>query len=276
MNQKTAWLVLPCVAYLMVMYVLPAAMMFWTPFEAGVGAGLTDFGQAFLEPSYQRVMTTTFQIAAIVTLGCIVLGYPTAYFLSRIEAQRARFYLLLVMFPLWTSLLVRTYAWIALLQDAGVINSFLLSNHLIEAPVKMLYNRTSVIIGMIQILLPYAIITMYAVMVGIRSRLVQTAQILGASPARAFLHVFVPLSLPGLSAAALLVFIMGLGFFVTPALLGGRRETMVGTLIQQQVVLLGDWQSAAILSALLLGATVALLLIYSRFVKLGNLVSSEA
>lgn len=272
MKHKTTWLILPCVAYLMVMYVLPTAIMFWTPFEVGIGPGLASFGQALDEPSYQRVMATTFQISLIVTVGCLVLGYPTAYFLSRIEARRARFYLLLVMFPLWTSLLVRTYAWIAVLQDAGIINSFLVRNHLAEAPIKLLYNKTSVLIGMVQILLPYAIITMYAVMVGIRSRLVQTAQILGASPTRAFLHIFVPLSLPGLSAAALLVFIMGLGFFVTPALLGGRRETMIGTLIQQQVVLLGDWNSAAILSVLLLAATVVLLLVYSRFAKLGNLV----
>ena len=272
MKQKTAWLILPCIAYLLVTYILPAAIMFWTPFEEGIGQGLTSFGQALAEPSYRRVMATTFQISLIVTVGCIVLGYPTAYFLSRIEARRARFYLLLVMFPLWTSLLVRTYAWIAVLQDAGIINSFLVGNHLIEAPIRLLYNRTSVVVGMVQILLPYAIITMYAVMVGIRSRLVQTAQILGASPTRAFLHVFVPLSLPGLSAATLLVFIMGLGFFVTPALLGGRRETMIGMLIQQQVVLMGDWNSAAILSVLLLAATAVLLLIYSRFAKLGNLV----
>lgn len=273
MKLTTAWLVLPCVAYLVVMYVFPAAIMFWTPFETGMSAGLTDFGQAFHEPSYRRVMMTTFEISLAVTLGCVLFGYPTAYYLSRIKADRARIYLLLVMFPLWTSLLVRTYAWIALLQDAGVVNSLLLANHLVESPLKMLYNQTSVIIGMVQILLPYAIITMYAVMIGIKPRLVQTAQILGANPTRAFWHVFVPLSLPGLSAAALLVFIMALGFFVTPALLGGRRETMVGMLIQQQVVLMGDWQSAAILSILLFSATVLLLLFYGRFARLSNLVS---
>ena len=125
---------------------------------------------------------------------------------------------------------------------------------------------------MVQILLPYAIITMYAVMVGIKPRLSQTAQVLGASPARAFWHVFLPLSLPGLSAACLLVFIMGLGFFVTPALLGGRRDMMIGTMIQQQVVLLGDWNAASVLSIILLIATVLLLFVYSRFARLENLV----
>lgn len=273
MKQKTAWLILPCLAYLLVMYVLPTAIMFLAPFEVGIAPGLTTFGQALQEPSYRRVMGTTFEISLVVTIGCIVLGYPTAYYLSRMDAKRARLYLMLVTFPLWTSLLVRTYAWIALLQDAGIINSFLMQSGLSERPVKLLYNQVSVAIGMVQILLPYAIITMYAVMVGIRARLVQTAQILGASPIRAFLHIFVPLSLPGLSAAALLVFIMGLGFFVTPALLGGRRETTIGTLIQQQVVLMGDWNSAAVLSALLLGATIVLLAVYSRFAKLSNLVS---
>ncbi|MDH2091395.1 ABC transporter permease [Rhizobium pusense] len=276
MERQHFWLVLPCLAFLVVMYVLPALLMFWTPFETGTQQGVAAFVGAFANPGYQRVMGNTFETSLMVTVGCIILGYPTAYYLSRIKQNRARLYLLLVMFPLWTSLLVRTYAWIALLQDAGIVNSFMMSNGMVEKPVKMLYNQTSVVIGMIQILFPYAIVTMYAVMVGIKPRLVQTAQILGANPRRAFLHVFLPLSLPGLSSATLLIFIMGLGFFVTPALLGGRRQTMIGTLIQQQVVLLGDWISASMLSVILLTATLLLLIIYSRFARLGTLVPSRA
>ena len=106
MERKHLWLMMPCLAFLVVMYVLPALIMFWTPFEAGVGDGLNRFGQAITDAGYQRVMGNTFETSLMVTVGCIVLGYPTAYYLSRIAPQRARLYMLLVMFPLWTSLLV--------------------------------------------------------------------------------------------------------------------------------------------------------------------------
>ncbi|WP_160310547.1 ABC transporter permease [Microvirga vignae] len=266
----------PCLAYMLVMYVTPALIMLYSPFQNGVGSGIASLGEALVEPSYQRVMMTTFRTALVVTVVAVLLGYPTAYYLSRLPSEKVGKYMLLIMFPLWTSLLVRTYAWIALLQDAGVINSTLMSTNLISNPVRLLYNSGSVAIGMVQILLPYAIVTMYSVMVGIKPRLSQTAQVLGASPVRAFWHVFFPLSLPGLSAACLLLFIMGLGFFVTPALLGGRRDMMVGTLIQQQVVLLGDWNSASLLSIMLLAATIILLFVYSRFARLENLVPASS
>jgi putative spermidine/putrescine transport system permease protein len=275
MLRKSSWLIAPCLAYMLVMYVTPALIMLYSPFQIGVGSGFTALGEALVEPSYQRVMMTTFRTALVVTVLAVLLGYPTAYYLSRLPSEKVGKYMLLIMFPLWTSLLVRTYAWIALLQDSGVINSTLMSANLISNPIRLLYNSGSVAIGMVQILLPYAIITMYSVMVGIKPRLSQTAQVLGASPTRAFWHIFLPLSLPGLSAACLLLFIMGLGFFVTPALLGGRRDMMVGTLIQQQVVLLGDWDSASLLSIMLLAATIILLFVYSRFARLENLVPAS-
>jgi len=272
MLRRSSWLIAPCLAYMLVMYVVPALIMLYSPFQNGIGSGFAALGEALVEPSYQRVMMTTFRTALVVTMLAVLLGYPTAYYLSRLPSEKVGKYMLLIMFPLWTSLLVRTYAWIALLQDAGVINSSLMNANLISNPIRLLYNSGSVAVGMVQILLPYAIVTMYSVMVGIKPRLSQTAQVLGASPARAFWHVFLPLSLPGLSAACLLLFIMGLGFFVTPALLGGRRDMMVGTLIQQQVVLLGDWNSASLLSIMLLAATIVLLFVYSRFARLENLV----
>jgi len=179
------------------------------------------------------------------------------------------------MFPLLTSLLVRTYGWIALLQDNGIINTALMGSGLTHAPVHLMFNAFGTVVGMGQILLPYAIITMYGVMVGIKPRLMQTAQVLGASRARAFWRVFFPLSLPGLSAASLLVFIMGLGYFVTPALMGGRQQTMIGVLIQQEVFTLGDWDMAATLSLILIAITVVLLIVYSRFARLDQLVPAN-
>lgn len=272
MTPRFSWLIAPAIAFLLVVYVLPLAMTLQAPFQPGLGAGARAVWEALADPGYQKVLLNTFQISLLVTVAAVLLGYPTAYFLSRLPRERAGKYLLMVMFPLLTSLLVRTYAWIALLQDSGIVNTALRAAGLTDAPVHLMYNAFGTVVGMGQILLPYAIITMYGVMVGIKPRLLQTAQVLGASPLRAFWTVFFPLSLPGLSAAALLVFIMGLGYFVTPALMGGRGQTMIGVLIQQEVFTLSDWDMAAILSLILLVLTLALLGLYSRFARLDQLV----
>ena len=272
MTPRFSWLIAPAVVFLLVVYVLPLAMTLQAPFQPGLAAGAQAVWAALADPGYQRVLLNTFQISLIVTVAAVLLGYPTAYFLSRLPRERAGKYLLMVMFPLLTSLLVRTYAWIALLQDSGIVNSALMGTGLTDGPVHLMYNAFGTVVGMGQILLPYAIITMYGVMVGIKPRLLQTAQVLGASPTRAFWKVFFPLSLPGLSAAALLVFIMGLGYFVTPALMGGRGQIMIGVLIQQEVFTLSDWDMAAILSLILLVLTLVLLGVYSRFAKLDQLV----
>lgn len=272
MTPRFSWLIAPAVVFLLVVYVLPLAMTLQAPFQPGLAAGAGAVWAALADPGYQNVLLNTFRISLIVTVFAILLGYPTAYFLSRLPRERAGKYLLMVMFPLLTSLLVRTYAWIALLQDSGIVNSALMGTGLTDGPVHLMYNAFGTVVGMGQILLPYAIITMYGVMVGIKPRLLQTAQVLGASPTRAFWKVFFPLSLPGLSAAALLVFIMGLGYFVTPALMGGRGQIMIGVLIQQEVFTLSDWDMAAILSLILLVLTLVLLGVYSRFAKLDQLV----
>ena len=272
MRPRVSWLILPAILYLFVIYVVPIVLTLATPFQNDVGQGWASLLDALEDPGIQRVLLITFQVSLEVTAIAILLGYPTAYFLSRLPPERAGKYLLLVMFPLLTSLLVRTYAWIALLQDSGIVNSALMGTGLTQAPVHLMFNAFGTVVGMGQILLPYAIITMYGVMVGIKPRLMQTAQVLGASPTRAFWRVFFPLSLPGLSAASLLVFIMGLGYFVTPALMGGRSQTMIGVLIQQEVFTLGDWDMAAILSLILLAITALLLVVYSRFARLDQLV----
>ncbi|GGF20956.1 hypothetical protein GCM10011611_28810 [Aliidongia dinghuensis] len=272
MRPTISWLILPAVLYLLVVYVVPIALTLGTPFQSSLGQGWSTLWDALTDEGVERVLMITFKVSLEVTAIAILLGYPTAYFLSRLPAERAGKYLLLVMFPLLTSLLVRTYAWIALLQDSGIVNSALMGAGVTEAPVHLMFNAFGTVVGMGQILLPYAIITMYGVMVGIKPRLILTAQVLGASPTRAFWRVFFPLSLPGLSAASLLVFIMGLGYFVTPALMGGRSQTMIGVLIQQEVFTLGDWDMAAVLSLILIVITGILLVIYSRFARLDQLV----
>lgn len=269
------WFIAPAIAYLLVMYVIPVVVMLLTPFNHGVGHGGSQILATLMERGYDTVIWITFRISFEVTAVCLILGYPTAYFLSRLETEKAARYLLLIMFPLWTSILVRTYAWIAILQPQGLINKILERMDIIHQPLHMMYNNFGVVVGMGQILLPYAILAMYGVMAGISHRLMQTAEVLGASPAKAFLRVYLPLSLPGLSAGCLLVFIMALGYFVTPALMGGRHQTMIGVLIQEQVFQLTAWNTAAILSIILLVMTAALLMIYSRFAKLDSLVPTR-
>lgn len=269
------WLIAPAIAYLIVMYVVPVVVMLLTPFHGGLANGWHQIIGALSESGYQRIIWITFRISFEVTGVCMVLGYPTAYFLSRLPPERAARYLLLIMFPLWTSILVRTYAWIALLQPQGIVNKLLESAHVVHQPLHLMYNNFGVVIGMGQILLPYAILAMYGVMAGINHRLLQTAEVLGASPFKVFVRVYFPLSLPGLSAGGLLVFIMALGYFVTPALMGGRHQTMIGVLIEEQVFQLTDWNAAAILSIILLVMTAVLLAVYSRFAKLDSLVPAR-
>ncbi len=276
MKPRLSWLIVPAILYLLAIYVVPIVLTLQTPFQNSGAQGVAALLDALEDPGIQRVLLITFQISLEVTAVAVLLGYPTAYFLSRLPPERAGKYLLLVMFPLLTSLLVRTYAWIALLQDSGIVNTTLMGGGLTHEPVHLMFNAFGTVVGMGQILLPYAIITMYGVMVGIKPRLMQTAQVLGASPTRAFWRVFFPLSLPGLSAASLLVFIMGLGYFVTPALMGGRSQTMIGVLIQQEVFTLGDWDMAAILSLILIAITTVLLVVYSRFARLDQLVPASS
>ncbi|MCK5895174.1 MAG: ABC transporter permease, partial [Cocleimonas sp.] len=167
---------------------------------------------------YLPILQRTFYIALIITVLTFLLGYPVAYYLSLIPLKKASILLIFVLLPFWTSLLVRTTAWIAILQSNGVINQSLLSLHIIDKPLDIIYNQFATILAMTHILLPFMILPLYSVMKGIDLSYVRAAQSLGANPFKAFLQVYFPLSLPGLSAGALLVFIISIGYYITPAL----------------------------------------------------------
>jgi ABC-type spermidine/putrescine transport system permease subunit I len=176
--------------------------------------------------------------------------------------------MILVLIPFWTSLLVRTYAWMVLLGRKGVINQILINLGFIEEPIKMLYTTFAVNIGMIQMMTPFMVLALFSVMKGIDRGLLRAASSLGAGKFQAFIRVYVPLSLPGIGAGCLLVFIYSLGFFITPALLGGRKDVMVSMLIDEQVSSLLNWGFGAALALMLLLATAIFFFIYSRFFKL--------
>ena len=217
---------------------------------------------------YRRVLLHTLSTALIVTAISIVLACPTAFLLTRLKGARLQVAFWCVLAPLWISSLVRTFSWMLLLETYGPINRLLRAAHLTAAPLKLLFNDTGVYIGMVHVLLPYAILPMYAALVRIDPRLALASEGLGAGPWMTFRRVYLPLSLPGVAAAAMLVFLIALGFFVTPALLGGGRNLTVAILIQSMVDERLAWPIAGAASFILLTATLALLLLTARLVPL--------
>ena len=222
---------------------------------------------------YRDVLLRTFWVSASVTVICLLLGYPLAYLIATSDAKVSNLLLLLVLLPFWTSLLVRTTAWVVVLQSQGVINSLLTWMHIInpEAPLALIYNRIGVLIAMTHILLPFMVLPIYSVMKGISPVYLRAAASLGARPARAFFRVYLPLSLPGVSAGALLVFILALGYYITPALVGGPRDQMVSYFIAYFASNVVNWGMAAGLSAILLILVLVLYFIYNRLVGIDRL-----
>jgi putative spermidine/putrescine transport system permease protein len=225
---------------------------------------LAHYERILRVPAYLAVTRNTFEIAASVTASCLLLGYPLAHALANSRRWVASTVLILVIIPLWTSLLVRNYSWMVLLGNNGLVNNLLKSLGLISEPLPLLYNRFGVLVGMTHILLPYMVLSISVVMQGIDPLVMRAAYNLGAGPVRAFWHVYLPLCLPGVAAGCLLVFVMALGFFVTPALLGGARGIMLSMVIESQINQVVNWELASAVAIVLLLITLPLLLLLFR------------
>lgn len=252
------WLVVPALVLLVAVLGVPLVIIVIRSF-AEPEWGLQNYAWFFGAPVNLTVLQRTFTISAWVTLVCVICGYPYAYVMTVVGPRLRLILILCVLVPFWVSGVVRTLAWVILLQDSGVINSVL--HGVGFSPVKLIRTQTGVVIGMAQVLLPFMILPLYSVMKAIDLRLMQAARSLGASPARAFVQVYLPLSLPGVYAGAIIVFILALGFYITPALLGGPRSTMLSTLIQNQVLSLLNWGRGGTMGVVLLVATFVLLAI---------------
>jgi len=265
-------LLLPAVAWLTALFLLPIGRLFYLSL-VGPGSHLTmaHYAKLVTEPVYLKILLNTFEISLAVTVLALLLGYPVAFLMATARASVAALMLACIMLPLWTSLLVRTYAWMVLLGRRGIINDLLIGLGVLDEPIRLLYNRTGVTIGMVHVLLPFMILPLYSVMRGIDVELLKAAQNLGANLRQAFLRVYLPLSLPGIAAGCLLVFVMAIGFFVTPALLGGRGDMMISMLIENQVRELLNWEFASALAATLLAVTAVILVIYQRFLGLDRM-----
>jgi putative spermidine/putrescine transport system permease protein len=215
---------------------------------------------------FRNVLGRTLWISGVVTLVCLLLGYPVAYFIARQPPGRASLLLFLVLLPFWTSLLVRTVAWVVLLQREGILNNLLLSLGLVSEPVRMIFNRFAVYVAMVHVLLPFMVLPLYAVMKGISPSYLRAASSLGAPPLTAFRRVYLPQTLPGIGAGCLMVFIQALGYYITPALVGGADDQMISYFIAFYASKTVNWGMAAALSIMLLAATLALYAVYDRMV----------
>ena len=217
--------------------------------------------------AFFRILMRTFSVSAVVTIFCLLLGYPLAYWLSTLTPRQANILMILVLVPFWTSVLVRSAAWIVLLQTNGVINRFFLDLGLINEPLPLLFNRVGVIIAMVHILLPFMILPLYSVMKSVPPTYLRAAVSLGSSPLAAFFRVYMPQTFPGMGAGGLLVFILSIGYYVTPALLGGPDDQMLSYYIAQYTNVTVNWGMACALGAVLLSATLVLYAVYRRTVK---------
>lgn len=255
-------LTLPALILIGCVVLIPIGWLFYLSFVGPDGFTPVHYLR-LLHPSYYLTLSTTFQLAILVTLVCLVLGYPLAYLASQLSSRWASLVLLCVLFPFWTSLLVRTYAWLVLLQRKGVINGWLQSLGLIDEPLRLVHNFTGTAIGMVHIMLPFMVLPLYASMKTIDQDYMKAAANLGASPIRAFWQVYVPLSVPGLAAGMIVVFTLSLGFYVTPALLGGGRVMMWAMQIERSIAVYSDWGAASALGVVLLAITLGTFWVFS-------------
>lgn len=216
---------------------------------------------------FSRILGRTFEISAIVTLAGLLLGYPLAYWLSTLPARRANLLLILVLVPFWTSILVRVAAWIVLLQREGLVNKALTSLSIVAEPLALLFNRVGVVVAMTHILLPFMILPLYSVMKSVPPSYLRAAISLGSPPVAAFFRVYVPQTYAGIGAGALLVFILSIGYYVTPALLGGPDDQMLSYYIAQYTNVDVNWGMACALGTVLLAATLVLYAFYRRYAK---------
>lgn len=236
---------------------------YWSVSDAKTGALTTLHFREFIESNaYMRIIWRTIGVSLKVTIATIVLGYPLAYWTTRLRPRLRMMVLGIVVTTFWVSILVRTYAWIVILGNAGLVNRGLQWTGLTTKPVEFLYNELGILIGMVNVLLPFLVLPLYAAMIRVDQRLLQVAETLGASRLRIFWQVFLPLTLPTLAASAILVFILSLGFYITPAVLGGGRVPLIANMMDLLINRFARWEIAAVVSVVLMAITLSLYAVY--------------
>lgn len=264
-TERLYWLMLlaPCI-FLALFYLAPVINVLVLSFTVP-RPGVANYAELASNAAVQRVLWTTLRIGAITTILALLIGYVVAYALLHCGPRERQILLGIVVASFWISALIRAFAWVALLQSRGLVNTLLMSSGIIDSPLSLVRNEFGVIVGMVHYMLPYAILPLYTSLRGIDDRLVPAARALGATPSQAFRWVFLPLSLPGLIGAGVIVMIFSLGFYITPAILGGGRTIMVAEFISVQISETLRWGLAAMLATVLLGTVLLLVMWLSRF-----------
>lgn len=271
---ESLWLIVPLLVFEFAFFGIPLAIVLYHS-VADEGFTLRHYGEIFTTAIYYKVLLQTLKIAFLVTAISLLLGYPLAYVIAHAGRVVRGVLLLAVLVPLWTSLLARTYAFQVLLGRDGVVNATLLKLGIISEPLKIMYTTTPVVLGMVQALLPFMVLTCYAVMRNIDHGLVTAAESMGARPSRAFRTIYLPLSMPGVLTGIVLVFILAMGFFVTPVILGGLKEYTIAGLITLQMQQVMNWGLGSALAITLLVAVGLLVYLYQRRFSLDRLLGSE-
>ena len=256
--------VVPAVGLIGIFFFLPLGLLLWRSLsEPSLGFG--NYAEILRDPTAKTIMLRTFVVAFTITIATLLLGYPYAYVMTKVGSRARTLLLAIVMIAFWNSLLAKSFAWIIILQDSGPLNSFL---DLVGLPrTHLLGTQAGVTIGMIQVLLPFAILPLYATMAGIDRSLVPAAQSLGARRSVAFLKIYLPLTAPGIMAGSLLVFVLSLGFYITPDLLGSPSNSLLSQLIGVHVETLLDFPGAGALGASLLVVTLVVIALAARLTK---------
>lgn len=266
----TAALLAPGMVVVVLAFLVPLVRLFGLSFTAPAGP-FDAYARLLGDDIYARVFVNTFVIALVVTAIALVIAFPIAFALTRLSRTWRGVVFACVLVPLWISVLVRTFSWMLLLERNGPINRFLVATGIVDQPLALLFNHTGVIIGMVHVLLPYSVLPIYAALVRIDPGLLRASEGLGASAVDTFRRVLFPLSLSGVATAATFTFLLALGFFITPALLGGASSLTLSMLIDGFVSDRLDWPLAAAASVILLVAALAFVAIAGRFVTVRNI-----
>lgn len=261
------FLILPPILFLVPTFFIPLGVVIYRSIN-GTDFSFGNYAWVFSNPTVLIVLGQTFKTAIYSTIIALLVGFPIAHMISQARTFWANIAFACVLIPLWTSIVTRTYAWMALLGRRGLVNQMLIDAGLIERPLSLMYNSFAVQVGMVQVLLPMMILPILSTMRQLDQTKLMAARILGANPIRVFVHIYVPMCLPGILAGSVLVFITALGFYVTPALLGGDKNMMIAVLIEQQVTKSLNWPVASALATILLVFVLIFLWIVSAIAKL--------
>jgi putative spermidine/putrescine transport system permease protein len=267
-------LALPALLVILLLVVLPLGWLAWQSVYHD-GFTLENYRRIISQDIYWRSFALTFEISLLVTVLALLLGYPIAYAASAARKGLSIVILALVVLPFWTSVLVRAYAWLVLLQRTGVINRVLQALGIIDEPLALVHNNFGTVVATLHILLPFMVLPLYATMQKIPRELMQAGASLGGSPLHTFWRIFLPLSLPGALAGGTLVFVLSLGFYITPELLGGGSTIMISMLVSRNVELYNQWGAASAVGVVLLIAVAAIFLIVSRFIPLDRVLGQK-